>query len=274
MLFKKNFTQQTVNGVQFCNGTLAFQGIQLNVHCFAVDGVLIDTGAKSLEKLFQSFFKKVDIEKVVITHSHEDHTGGAAFLQNELKLPVFMSGVSIGVCKKKADYPMYRKLFWGKREPFHANPIGNTFKSRNATWNVIQTPGHSSDHLVFLNRDTGQLFTGDLFCQERTKVILREENISEIIESLNRVLTFDFGDVFCCHAGYLNEGRRALQRKLEYLLELQDKVKKLYDDGVPPTTITKTLFPKRYPITYFSSGEWNSSHIVHSIIQESKTISR
>ncbi|PLS17483.1 MBL fold metallo-hydrolase [Bacillus sp. M6-12] len=268
MLIKKNFIQGTVNGVQFCNGTLALQGIQLNVYCFAIDGVLIDTGAKSLEKKFQSFFKEMDIDQVVVTHFHEDHTGCAAFLQQEFNLPVFMNDLHIENCKQKADYPLYRKLFWGKREPFHAKTIGKTFTSRNATWDVIQTPGHSLDHLAFFNRETGQLFTGDLFCQERTKVILRDENIPDIIESLKKVLTFDFGDVFCCHAGYLNEGRAALQRKLDYLVELQGKVEKLHEDGLPPSNITKILFPKKYPITLFSSGEWSSDHIVNSIIQE------
>ncbi len=182
-------------------GTVAFQGVKLNVHCFVVDGVLIDTGAKSLEKEFKSFFKYHDIDQVVITHYHEDHTGCASFVHKELQLPIYMNDIMLDYCKKKPDYPLYRKLFWGKRSPFHAEPIGTTFSSRHATWDVIETPGHAIDHLSFLNRETGQLFTGDLYCQERIKVVLREESIPTIIESLKKVLTYDFEDVFCCHAG-------------------------------------------------------------------------
>jgi glyoxylase-like metal-dependent hydrolase (beta-lactamase superfamily II) len=268
MLFKKNFTRQTINGVQLGNGTIAFRGIKLNVHCFALDGVLIDTGAKSLEKEFQPFLKELDIDQVVITHFHEDHTGCAAFVQKELHLPVFMNEIKIDYCKKKADYPKYRKIFWGKREPFEAKVIRNIFTSRNAAWDVIDTPGHAIDHLAFLNRETGQLFTGDLYCQERTKVVLREENVPKIIESLKKVLTYEFKDVFCCHAGYLENGRVALQNKLNYLLELQGKIITLHEKGLVANDISRRLFPKKYPITYFSSGEWNSIHIVNSIIQE------
>ena len=61
---------------------------------------------------------------------------------------------------------------------------------------------------------TGQLFTGDLYCQEKTKVALREENIPTIIDSLTKVLTYEFGEVFCSHAGHLVDGRAALRRKL------------------------------------------------------------
>ncbi|MFS0862594.1 MBL fold metallo-hydrolase [Fredinandcohnia sp. 179-A 10B2 NHS] len=268
MLLKKRFDQVTVNGVQMGNGRIAFQNVRLNVHCFYVDGVLIDTGARSLEKYFRPFFKDLDIDKVVMTHFHEDHTGCASYLQEELHLPLFMSDSMIDYCKRRADYPLYRQLFWGRRKPFQAESINETFHSRNATWKVIKTPGHAIDHLAFLNEETGQLFTGDLYCQEKTKVVLREENIPVLIDSLKTVLTYDFEDVFCSHAGYLNKGREALKRKLAYLLELQGNILKLYAEGKTPEVIQKALFPKKYPITLFSSGEWDSIHIVKSIIKK------
>lgn len=268
ILLKKKFSLETVNGVQMGNGLISFQGVNLNVYCFFLDGVLIDTGARSLEKEFKPFFQQLDIDQVWITHFHEDHTGCAAFLQEELRLPLFMKDIMIEYCTKKADYPMYRQLFWGKRKPFRAESIGDSVTSRNATWKVIDTPGHSIDHLAFFNNETGQLFTGDLFCQERTKVVLREESVPTTIASLEKILTYEFNDVFCSHAGYLNDGRSALKRKLDYLLELQGDVLKLDHEGKTPEEINAILFPKKYPITRFSSGEWESIHIVHSTLRE------
>ncbi|MGY3715774.1 MBL fold metallo-hydrolase [Sutcliffiella cohnii] len=272
MLFKKDFTQKTLNGVQMGNGTIAFQGVKLNVHSFCTDGVLIDTGARSLEKFFIPFFENLSIDQVMITHYHEDHTGCATYLQKEKKFPLYMSNEMIASCKEKADYPLYRQLFWGKRKPFHALPIANTFQSRNATWSVIETPGHAKDHLSFLNRDTGQLFTGDLYCQEKTKVVLREESIPMIIESLERVLTYEFDEVFCSHAGHLKNGRIALQRKLNYLLDLQGNILKMHKEGLSSEEIKSQLFPKKYPIMRFSQGEWDSIHIVHSVIKQHSTV--
>ncbi|HLR51464.1 MAG TPA: MBL fold metallo-hydrolase [Candidatus Avamphibacillus sp.] len=268
MLFKKHFEQKTVKDVQMGNGTVKFQQIKLNVYCFFVDGVLIDTGAKAIEREFKSFFKELDIDQVAITHFHEDHTGNAHVLQEERNVPLYMSEIKREYCMTKADYPLYRKIFWGKRKPFRAEPIGETFTSRNATWKVIETPGHAIDHLAFLNKETGQLFTGDLYCQEKTKVILREESIPTIIDSLQKVLTYDFGDVFCSHAGYLKNGREALKRKLDYLLNIQGETLRMYDEGKPPESIKETLFPKKYPIILLSTGEWDSMHIVNSIIRD------
>jgi glyoxylase-like metal-dependent hydrolase (beta-lactamase superfamily II) len=268
MLFKKDFSQKKINGVIMGNGTVSFQKVKLNVHCFYIDGVLIDTGAKSLENAFKPFFKQLSIDQVVLTHHHEDHTGCASFLQEELGIPLYMNESLIDYGMKKADYPLYRQVFWGKRRPFRAESIGDSFQSAHATWRAIHTPGHAKDHLAFLNEETGQLFTGDLYCQEKTKVVLREESIPLIIESLKKIVTYDFEDVFCSHAGYLDKGRQALRRKLNYLQELQGRIMMLFSEGKTPEEINRELFPKRYPIMMFSSGEWDSIHIVHSVIKQ------
>ncbi|MFE8699885.1 MBL fold metallo-hydrolase [Cytobacillus sp. FJAT-54145] len=266
MFLKKKSILGEKNGVSFLNGKVSFQKVSLNVYSFLVDGVLIDTGAPSLNKHFEAFIDESDFDQVMITHFHEDHTGCAAYIQKTRKLPIYLSEKSIDSCTKRANYPLYRKFFWGKRSPFHAEAIPDTFASRHATWDVIDTPGHAFDHKAFLNRETGQLFTGDLFVNERTKVVLAEESIPTIIHSLKRVLTYDFHEVFCNHAGFVAEGRQAIERKLEYLCNIQQTVLTLHAQGKSVGEIRKQLFPKPYPIIKLSGGEWDSLHIITSIL--------
>lgn len=40
------------------NGSVQFQAVHLNVHCFEVDGILIDTGSASLLKQFKPFLNR------------------------------------------------------------------------------------------------------------------------------------------------------------------------------------------------------------------------
>lgn len=268
MIFKKKSERLTVGNVEMFNGKVAFQGVRLNVYGFAVDGVLIDTGAQSLQKQFKEFFASIDVDKVVITHHHEDHTGGAAYVHQQYSWPIYIHQMSTVICRQQADYPLYRKLFWGKRAPFLAKALGETFTSRTAVWDVIETPGHAKDHVAFYNRNTKQLFTGDLYVAPKTKVVLREEHIPTIIASLERVLTYDFEEVFCCHAGYVKQGRAAIEEKLAYLYELRDNVHTLQQRGLSVNEINHQLFQKKYPITKFSNGEWDSKHIITSIINE------
>lgn len=269
MLLKKQFEQGEFNGVTYGNGTVALQGVQLNVYSYIVDGICIDTGAYSLRKLFQQFLKEQQFEQVVLTHHHEDHSGNAAFLQQQ-GYPVYIERTLLKECAEKAAYPFYRKVFWGARKAFQAQPIASTFSSKTAEWDVIQTPGHAIDHIAFLNKETGQLFTGDLYVTTKTRLILSDESIPTIIQSLQKVLAYDFQDVFCSHGGLLKNGRKALQAKEEYLLTLQEKILSLHKQGLTAREINKQLFTKNYPITRFSRGEWDSLHIVTSILKEKK----
>ncbi|RUL55528.1 MBL fold metallo-hydrolase [Lysinibacillus antri] len=269
-MLKKSVEYGEINGVSFANGTVSFNAITLNVYSYMVDGVLIDTGAKSLKKQFAPFLLSKNYDQVVITHHHEDHTGCAALIEKDRNIPIYIHEMSVNDCRKPSDYPLYRKLFWGKRDPFKAKPLSTSFSSRTAKWDVIETPGHAKDHVAFLNRNTGQLFSGDLFVQPRTKVILRNESIPQIIASIEHVLTLDFGEMYCCHAGFVKNGKKALEQKREYLLELKQKVLDLYQNGMNPSQIHQIVMKRKYPITKLSFGEWDSMHIITSILNESK----
>ncbi|MGG0718453.1 MBL fold metallo-hydrolase [Robertmurraya massiliosenegalensis] len=268
MLVKRKSIRGEHEKVRYIQGLVSLHNVQLNVYCFEVDGLLVDTGAQVLLNEFKPFFAEADVEQVVITHFHEDHTGGAAYLQREYQLPIYQNEMTIGDCAKKADYPLYRKIFWGNRKPYEAIPIGETFTSRTATWDVIPTPGHAKDHLAFINRETGQLFSGDLYVTPKTKLALREESIPSIIQSIEKVLTYDFAELFCCHAGFIKDGRKVLTNKLHYLKELQGKIVTLQKEGLNEFEIQAKLFKKKYPLTLFSSGEWDSIHIIRSILQD------
>ncbi|ADI00430.1 MBL fold metallo-hydrolase [Salisediminibacterium selenitireducens] len=268
MLIRKTFEEGETDGVTYGNGQLAIGGVRLNVYSYAEDGVLIDTGAHALRESFLPFMKRQNPEQVRITHCHEDHTGCAAPLIQATGVPVYMDELYAEETRKRADYPLYRKLFWGKRPPFEARPMPESFASRRGTWQVIPTPGHAKDHVSFLNTATGHLFTGDVYTQGRTKVVLKDENMPQLIESLTLLLTYDFKRVFCSHAGPLENGREALRDKRDYLLEMQDTVRRKAEQGKSIRQIRDEVIRKRYPITLFSGGEWDSMHLIRSLLED------
>ncbi len=242
-----------------------------DLYLFVTDGMLVDTGAKSFETKIIPFLQEASFDKVALTHSHEDHTGTAPWIQRNLHIPIYISPLGIEVCSLTAPYPKYRQAVWGNREGFHPLPIGDTIQSRNIEWNVFQTPGHADDHIVLLDEETGTLFSGDLYVSPKTKVIMRDESIPQLINSIRMVLTHDFGSMFCCHAGYIQDGKRKMQRKLDYLENLSGEVKNLYENGLSIEEIDQKLFRKKYPITFVSDGEWDSLHIITSVIDQSKS---
>ncbi|MFD1848786.1 MBL fold metallo-hydrolase [Oceanobacillus bengalensis] len=240
------------------------------VFLFLVDGMLIDTGPQSIEKEIISFYKEHSnkIQLVALTHSHEDHSGTASWLQENLNTPIYVHTKGIQVCHWKTPYPKYRQVAWGVREEFSPSPLGSKIKSLNAEWEVIYTPGHADDHVALLDKQTGRMFTGDLFVSPKTKVIMDTESIPMIMNSIRKLLTYDFSAIFCSHAGYFKDGKEKLKQKLDHLEYLYGEVEKMYTEGKSIVEINKKLFPKVYPIVEVSSGEWDSLHIVSSIVSE------
>src|SRR5688500_2777867 len=54
-----------------------------------------------------------EIKRVVLTHHHEDHVGGAAALQKELGLPVSAPATAVAILAGGLRMPPYRKAVWG-----------------------------------------------------------------------------------------------------------------------------------------------------------------
>ncbi|MCP1491174.1 MBL fold metallo-hydrolase [Peribacillus frigoritolerans] len=259
---------KTINDVVCVHGTPGGNKAGMSVYVFLTDGLLIDTGAQILLEELIPFYESADFDSVALTHYHEDHTGGAAWIQEHKKVPLFIHPMSVEVCAKDAEYPEYRKIFWGKRDAFIAEPLGKAIHSRTQTWEPIFTPGHAKDHMVYLNHNNGVLFSGDLFVTPKTKLVLREESVPVIIDSIKRLLQYDFGEVFCCHAGHVPDGKEMFLKKLDYLENLQGEILRLHSQGLTVHEIQQAVLPNRYPLIEISGHEWDSEHIITSILNE------
>lgn len=238
------------------------------VFVYLVDGMLIDTGAEKLQEELMGFFHNHSFDQVVLTHHHEDHTGNAAWLQQHHKVPMLIHPLGIEILKEHGEYPDYRKITWGNRKAIQAQPLGDQLRSRTLEWQVIHTPGHADDHVALFHEASGRLFTGDLFVSPKTRVMMKSESVPLLLASLRKLLALPFQSVFCSHAGFLENGRALLEQKLKHLETLQQTISRLYAEGMPPRDIDRQLFQKTYPIVQFSEGEWDTRHIVSSVIAD------
>ena len=47
--------------------------------------------------------RKDRVDGIVLTHGHEDHTGGLAYLLRELQAPIYGSELTIGLARNRID---------------------------------------------------------------------------------------------------------------------------------------------------------------------------
>lgn len=253
------------------NGVLCAEGvietIGQKVFVYLIDGLLIDCGPEKLQEELLPFFRENSFDQLVLTHNHEDHTGNAAWIQENLAKPIAIHPVGLEVCLVDGDYPDYRKFTWGGRKAFTPEVVPEEIESRNLSWQVIHTPGHAQDHIALYNESKRILFTGDLFVAARTKVSMKAKSVPQIMDSIRRLLDLDFDHIYCSHAGFLEMGTELLKQKLQYLEEVSEKVLALAAKGQDAGEIAELLFPGTYPIVQFSNHEWDTVHLVSSIIE-------
>lgn len=89
-----------------------------------------------------------DIKAILLTHSHEDHVGGA-YLYNEAGFQVYAPEKSIKMLKNPPSIPEYRKLVWGQPKPVNAKPL-----KRNK--NLIQTILKTTIIIIFCPRNVSE----------------------------------------------------------------------------------------------------------------------
>ena len=238
---------------------------RFDVWLYVVDGVLIDTGAKSTLRSLKALLRQEKIDRVAVTHTHEDHAGGAAWIKNNLKIPVYLSADAIAEAAVGADVPLYRRLLWGNREGFVADPMPAFIETEKFKLDAIATPGHHKDHVVFYEKNNGWLFSGDMYVTPKQQVALVGENIGDAIKTLRKIVQLDIDKIFCAHSGVQSDGKDKLKAKLDYFLDLQGEVNALRQKGLNAEEIDKRLFPKRNLWTSFSRGEWSTLNIVKTI---------
>ncbi|KQU86946.1 MBL fold metallo-hydrolase [Variovorax sp. Root318D1] len=139
----------------------------------AVTGYLvIDPGPNDAEHIGRLWrATQGDIRMIVCTHSHADHSPGAAPLQalcNETKPPI-LGLSSAPTARSSARFAAERELQGGERLVLSGTTAEGECVAH--TLRAIHTPGHAANHLCLVLEEDGLLFSGDHILNGSTTVI-------------------------------------------------------------------------------------------------------
>jgi glyoxylase-like metal-dependent hydrolase (beta-lactamase superfamily II) len=130
--------------------------------------VIIDTGTgrrneEILEKL--NGLKALDkVEKIILTHNHADHSGGAADLSEELGVPVLAHELD-GIAVAEGNSELTGAVMFGfdmKKLEVTYLKADDTIDCGDVKFEVIHTPGHSPGSITLYDKQTKSIFCGDL----------------------------------------------------------------------------------------------------------------
>ena len=153
------------------------------------------------------------IEWIIVTHTHPDHSPGAAPLAAE-------TGATL-IGMPAPDGQHQDKSFVPERIP----QDGEVFETDEFRLQIIHTPGHASNHVCYLQNELDWLYTGDHIMNGSTVVIDPPDgNMSAYLQSLERLKDFSIKAIAPGHGDLLHEPIEAVDWLIAHRLEREAKV--------------------------------------------------
>jgi glyoxylase-like metal-dependent hydrolase (beta-lactamase superfamily II) len=153
-----------------------------NTNSFALvddDGsvTLVDCGLKRAPGRIVAGLRAIgrhpgDVTRIVLTHAHTDHAGGAAEMAARTGAPVAVHEADAGYAEEGRPPPFEQSLLVGRlmtRIPGAGFPpvaVGERLSDGQVLdvgggLRIVATPGHTPGHVSLLHERTGTLITGD-----------------------------------------------------------------------------------------------------------------
>ena len=185
------------------------------------NGVQIDAAPLDDENRRRLAGAPTRAERLVLTHIHPDHVGGAADL-----------GVPIAVHASRAAAAP------GGRPLAPATPLedGDEIRYPGGRLLVVHTPGHESGHCCLYEPDRRWLFTGDTVLSTGTSIIAPPDgDMIAYLASLRRLRAMDVAVIFPGHGPPVDDPAALLDEYLAHRLLRERQILDALADG--PTAI-------------------------------------
>jgi len=150
---------------------------------------------------------------ILCTHSHPDHSPGAAWLRERTGAPLL---------GQPAPHD-------GHQDPGYA-PDGDLadgarFDSGAGTLVAIHTPGHASNHVCLLLEESGVLFTGDHLMSGSTVIIIPPDGSMRLyLESLRRLRELPLSALLPGHGARMPEPLAEIDRVIAHRMLREERL--------------------------------------------------
>ncbi len=195
-----------------------------HTNCYVIGGrelVVVDPGSpiESEQALLDQFLDTLiaedrEVTGVLLTHHHRDHWLGAAHLAERYGVPV------MGDAQTAERAPVTHTIGEGYVLPLAAH--GETPERR---LRAMHTPGHTREHLCYLEEATDTLLAGDLLAGTGTVIIDPPDgDMSAYLASLRRLMELPLTAVFPGHGAPTGGVREKLEGYMAHRLQREEKI--------------------------------------------------
>lgn len=236
-----------------------------------IDGLLIDTGPACTAPQLARLLSPLPVRQIAITHAHEDHIGGLALLRRQFPdAQVYAPRQSIPLIEdpQRIQMQWYRRLLWGMPQPVQGvqslDAVEDRLQVGEFTLRVVETPGHSRDHVSYFEPRYRWLFSGDAFIGGREVAWTPETDLFALVSSLRTLASLRPERLFPGSGTVRRTPLPDLHGKICALMQLAQEVNRLDRAGYSTPQMVETLFQGEPPITKWSRGHFSAANLVEA----------
>lgn len=193
-----------------------FTGKGTNTYLIGKEDItLIDPGPNIPEHIDKILsVGKNKIKRILVTHTHTDHSPAALPISKKLNIPMFGRLVD-------------RESQWEDETFIPDNVLshGDEISTDEYSLETIHTPGHASNHLCFYIKEIKCLLTGDHIMDGSTVVIAPPDgNMTEYINSLRLLKKYEINYFAPGHGNIMKEPTKTINSIIRHRLSRESKV--------------------------------------------------
>lgn len=129
-------------------------------------GAVVDPSLGSSEAILKKAAEHgIQIEKILLTHSHWDHFADAHNLQNRTQAPIYIHPLDAKNLEQPGSDGIPLLILIHSVKPDHLIQEGDIIQVGDLQIEVIHSPGHSPGSVCFYLREQNLLFSGDTLFQ-------------------------------------------------------------------------------------------------------------
>jgi glyoxylase-like metal-dependent hydrolase (beta-lactamase superfamily II) len=194
-------------------GIMTLQGT--NQYMVGKDSVAVIDVALSADANLDGIIEQVEamgakkIDKILLTHIHNDHCGGALALRKRC-------GAKLGIHRSRRGY------LGGEDFQYDDD---DRIAFGGGELHVLHTPGHESGHCCFYESEERILFSGDNILGYGTAVIHPPDgNMTDYMKTLERLLGFDIRLILPGHGPLIGKPEAKIREYIQHRLEREQQV--------------------------------------------------